>query len=73
MSSDQTWIQLNEISARSANDVIILTFKMAPRLIKRMYSRVLIILMKSFLVEIRDALYRIFGIANAGLDYLYSP
>ena len=28
------------------------------------YSRLLIILMKSFLVEIRDARYRIFGLAN---------
>ena len=28
------------------------------------YSRLLIILMKSFLVQIRDAQYRIFGIAN---------
>ena len=28
------------------------------------YSRLLIILMKSFLVEIRDARYRILGIAN---------
>ena len=28
------------------------------------YNRLLIILMKSFLVEIRDARYRIFGIVN---------
>ena len=28
------------------------------------YSRLLIFLMKSFLVEIRDARYKIFGIAN---------
>ena len=34
----KTWIQRNEISASSANDVINLIFKMAPRLIKRVYT-----------------------------------